>query len=217
MADLIVKTYRIQGVSMSRNINDLIDRIAKLENQLVEEIREQEKMFHYKLEGTRVKFEDSVLEAQRKLKVAIFPGLKSSRIRSVISVPCIYSMIVPIVIMDITITLYQHICFRLYDISRVKRSDYIVMDRHQLSYLNGIEKFNCVYCGYGNGVMGYAREVIARTEQYWCPIKHARKVVGTHKRYRKFLGYGEVEDYQAKVIKLRDDLRPVQTEEPDQC
>ena len=58
---------------MSSKINELIDKIAKLENQLVEEIREQEAEFHYKLEGTRVKFEDSVLEAHRRLKVAIIP------------------------------------------------------------------------------------------------------------------------------------------------
>ena len=192
---------------MSAKINELIDKIAKLEYQLVEELREQEQTFHYKLEGTKVKFEESVLEAQRKLKIAVFPWLMSSRVRSVLSVPFIYGMILPIMFIDITITLYQHICFRLYDIRRVKRGDYIVLDRHQLSYLNGIEKFNCIYCGYGNGVIAYAREIIARTEQYWCPIKHARKVVGTHKRYNKFLGFGELDDYRAKIIKLRDELK----------
>ena len=117
-------------------------------------------------------------------------------------------MVIPIAIMDITVTLYQHICFRLYRIARVERSKYIVMDRHQLSYLNGIEKLNCLYCGYGNGVIGYAREIIARTEQYWCPIKHARKVLGTHKRYSNFLDYGDAEDYETKVLEFREAMRP---------
>lgn len=49
-----------------------------------------------------------------------------------------------------------------------------------LSYLNAIEKLNCVYCGYGNGVIAYGREIIARTEQFWCPIKHASKAAGEH-------------------------------------
>ena len=115
-------------------------------------------------------------------------------------------MIIPIAFFDITISLYQHICFRLYGIRRVDRARYIVMDRHQLAYLNGIEKLNCLYCGYGNGVVAYTREVLARTEQYWCPIKHARKVVGSHRRYPKFADYGDAEHYQEQIIKLRDEL-----------
>lgn len=192
---------------MSNKISELVDKIAKLEHQLVSELEQQEEEFKYKLEGVKVKFDEASLEAHRMLKVAILPWLLSSKLRHILSIPFIYSMIIPIALIDFTITAYQHICFRLYNIARVKRSKYIVMDRHQLSYLNGIEKFNCLYCGYGNGVMSYSREVIARTEQYWCPIKHARKVVGTHKRYRDFAAYGDAENYSTQLIKLRDDLR----------
>jgi hypothetical protein len=35
--------------------------------------------------------------------------------------------------------------------------------------------------------MGYMAEILARTEQYFCPIKHARKSLGTHSRYKRFL------------------------------
>lgn len=192
---------------MTSNINELVDRIAKLEKQLTEAIKEQETRFHYKLEGTRVRFEEAVLNAHRKLRVAILPYLGSSTLRSVLSVPFIYSMVIPLAFLDITVTLYQHICFRLYNIARVDRSKYVVMDRHQLAYLNGIEKFNCVYCGYGNGVIAYTREIVARTEQYWCPIKHARRVVGTHRRYNNFVAFGDAEGYQTQRIKLRDELR----------
>jgi len=192
---------------MSSAINELVDKIAKLENQLVEEIKKQEEEFQYKLEGKKIKFEAAVLQAHRKLKIAILPWLGSAPLRNIVSVPCIYAMIVPLALLDITVTLYQHICFRLYDIARVKRAKYVVMDRYQLAYLNGIEKFNCIYCGYGNGVIAYAREIVARTEQYWCPIKHARKVVRTHKRYNKFVGYGDAEGYQAQLINLRDELK----------
>jgi hypothetical protein len=38
-------------------------------------------------------------------------------------------------------------------------------------------------------------ENVARTEQYFCPIKHARKVLGTHRRYANFLDYGDADDY----------------------
>lgn len=192
---------------MTSKITDLADRIAKLEKQLYEELDRQQEKFSYHFEGTRVRFETEVVEAHRKLKQAIIPWLASSRLRHVLSSPFIYSMVVPIAFFDLAITLYQHICFRLYGIRRVKRADYIVLDRHQLAYLNGIEKFNCIYCGYGNGVAAYTREVIARTEQYWCPIKHARKVVGSHRRYHKFTDYGDGEHYKEQLVKLRDELK----------
>jgi len=197
---------------MSAKLTELIDKIAKLEYQLLEEIQQQETKFRYRLDGTRIKFEDSVQEAHRRLRVAIIPWLRSSLLRNIVSIPFIYSMIVPLVFIDITMTIYQHICFRLYNVARVNRSKYVVIDRHVLSYLNAIEKFNCLYCSYGNGVIAYSREIIARTEQYWCPIKHARKVVGTHSRYNQFLGFGESENYQEQVIKFRDALKPEKIE-----
>ncbi|GAB5499703.1 MAG: hypothetical protein PsegKO_20140 [Pseudohongiellaceae bacterium] len=192
---------------MTDRISTLVDKISKLEKQLRDEIKEQEDRFQYRLEGRRVKFEQSVLEAHRKFKVAILPWLRASLWRNVFSAPFIYAMIVPLAFLDLTVTLYQQLCFRLYDIQRVDRSRYVILDRHQLAYLNGIEKFNCIYCGYGNGIIAYAREIIARTEQYWCPIKHARQALGTHRRYDKFANYGDADNYKPQLLKLRDELR----------
>lgn len=98
--------------------------------------------------------------------------------------------------LDIFVTLYQLICFRAYGISIVRRRDYIVLDRSQLAYLNWLEKFNCLFCSYANGVIGYVREISARTEQYWCPIKHARRIVGAHALYSSFADYGDAEAYK---------------------
>lgn len=192
---------------MSKRISKLTDKIDQLERQLRDELDNLQKDLHYRLEGKRVRFEQKVLDGHRKLKNSILPWLLSSSIRNILSAPFIYSMLLPITLFDLTITLYQHICFRLYGIRRVDRSKYIVLDRHQLAYLNGIEKLNCIYCGYGNGVVAYAREVLARTEQYWCPIKHARRVVGSHRHYNKFVDYGDGENYKQQLIILRDELK----------
>lgn len=73
--------------------------------------------------------------------------------------------------------------------------------------MNSLEKLNCVYCGYANGLLAYATEITARTEQYWCPIKHAHKLLGTHKRYARFLDYGDAEGYQNELESLRDEMR----------
>jgi len=89
---------------------------------------------------------------------------------------------------------------------RASRRDYLVNDRHKLAYLNTIEKVNCSYCGYGNGVIAYAREIVSRTEQYWCPIRHAHRVPGAHERYPRFFAYGDAEAYLEGVEAKRQEL-----------
>jgi len=80
----------------------------------------------------------------------------------------------------------------------------IVFDRHYLGYLNPIEKLNCLYCSYFNGVLQYTSAVPARTEFYFCPIKHAKKVAYDHDYYKDYLVYGDEEDYQKKLKELRE-------------
>ena len=83
----------------------------------------------------------------------------------------------------------------------------MVIDRHHLAYLNAIEKLNCVYCGYANGVFAYVREIAGRTEQYWCPIRHAKRVRSPHAHYRTFVDYGDAEGYQCRLPVLRNQLK----------
>jgi len=93
----------------------------------------------------------------------------------------------------------------------VCRSDYLAFDRVQLAFLNAIEKLNCAYCSYANGVLAYVREVDSRTEEYWCPIKHARRVLGVHPGYGSFVNYGDCDAYRHDLERLRAEAR---TEEP---
>ena len=191
---------------MNTKIQELVDKISSLEQELVDELKEQEKNLVYRIEGARIKFEAAARESHLQLRQKLIPWLKSSSWRSVLSAPIIYPMIVPIAFLDLSMSFYQSICFRLYGIARVKRADYVVIDRHYLDYLNVVEKINCVYCGYANGVVAYTREIISLTEQYWCPIKHARRARGAHPRQRTFLNYGAAEDYHVKVLKFREKL-----------
>jgi hypothetical protein len=192
---------------MNSKVKELLEKLEKLEDELLEELHEQKIEFQYKFEGSKVKFENAVTEAHLELKTGFIQWFKSASWRNTLSAPVIYSMIVPLAIADLTFTIYQAICFRLYGIPRVRRAKYIVVDRHYLSFLNGIEKFNCVYCAYGNGVISYTREIISRTEQYWCPIKHARRITAGHRRYAKFIEYGDAKDYKERVLKFREDLK----------
>jgi len=63
---------------MSSSISELTDRISKLEKQLRDELDKKQEEFSYRLEGTRVRFEQEILDAHRKLKVGIFRWLFSS-------------------------------------------------------------------------------------------------------------------------------------------
>lgn len=191
---------------MNQTISDIITDIRALEDKLEQLIEEQQRDFLYQIEGAKIKFEASIIAQQKAIKVGLIQWLASSKLRSIASIPFIYGMIVPLVLLHISIEIFHIICFSLYKIPKVKRADYFVADRHLLPYLNIIEKLNCAYCSYGNGVIAYTREIIGRIELYWCPIKHAKKVIGTHKHYQKFLNFGEFEEYHAKKQSLRSQL-----------
>jgi hypothetical protein len=188
---------------MNDKIRQLMVKMAEVEDELRSAMHEQESKIFFEIKGKRVEFESSVKAAHTKLKTNFFRWLVTNRPQNLITGPIIYAMIFPLMMLDLCVSLYQRTCFPIYGVSQVKRADYIVFDRHQLSYLNFIEKFHCTYCEYGNGLMSYMAEILARTEEYFCPIKHAHKLLGTHARYKRFLDYGDAIDYAAKLEAYR--------------
>ncbi|MDD5333514.1 MAG: hypothetical protein PHS32_07190 [Rhodoferax sp.] len=191
---------------MNEKIRQLLDQMSALEGDLRKAVQEQEVSALFQIKGKRVEFEASIRQAHRQLKSGFFHWLVTYRPQNLLTGPIIYSMIVPLLLLDLCVSFYQASCFPIYGITKVRRGDYIVFDRQQLEYLNFIEKFHCSYCAYGNGLMAYMSEILGRTEEYFCPIKHARKVLGTHSRYARFLAYGEAADYEAKLENFRAGL-----------
>ena len=192
---------------MPSRVDDLLEHIAASERELQSELDRNRAMWRYRIEARRVRFEREVREVHQRLKQSIPRFLRESNLLNVATAPIIYAMILPIALLDLWITVYQAICFRAYGITRVNRSAYIVIDRQHLAYLNAIEKLNCVYCGYANGVFAYVREIAGRTEQYWCPIRHAKRVPSPHTHYRQFVDYGDADGYRRRLIRLRSDLK----------
>ena len=189
----------------NKKILELLNQMEVIEKELNEIIHQQEIQFNYQLKGKKVEFESSIKEAHKKLKIGLIHWF-SKRPINLLTGPIIYSMIVPMLILDVCISFYQLTCFPIYEIKLVKRRDSMSFDRHHLHYLNWIEKFHCSYCAYGAGLLAYITEIVARTEQYFCPIKHARKVMGTHSRYIKFLDYGDAKNYQENLESFRKQL-----------
>lgn len=188
---------------MNDRVRHLLIQMAALEDDLRKALHEQEDNALFQIKGKRVEFERSVRQAHRRLKSGFFHWLVTYRPQNLITGPIIYAMIVPLAILDLFVSFYQATCFPIYGIPKAQRADYIVFDRQQLEYLNFIEKFHCTYCAYGSGLIAYVAEIIGRTEQYFCPIKHAHKMLGTHPRYAHFLEYGEAADYEARLEEFR--------------
>lgn len=180
---------------MTTATEKLLSRIRELQDELDAEFTRRREAFRYTLDNGRVEFEAEVRRAHRKARVRLLTFLRDTRPMTVITAPVIYSMILPFVLLDIFVTIYQHICFRVYGIERVRRGDFIRIDRQHLAYLNGLQKLNCMYCGYGNGLIGYVQEIAGRTEAYWCPIKHAARIGAHHAYYAQFVDYGDAEGF----------------------
>ena len=191
---------------MNEKIRHILDQINELENEIQSVLNEQRSRLFYQIQGKRIEFEQAIREKHRSLKVGIFHWFMTVRPQNYLTAPVIYGMVVPMIIFDFCMMVYQLTCFQIYGISRVKRSDYISFDHRHLAYLNFIEKFDCLYCGYGNGLMAYATEIFARTEQYFCPIKHAQKLLGKHARYQYFLDYGDAEELHKRLEEIRVSL-----------
>jgi len=190
----------------------IIARIAELERELEKELTddltEQRRRFGYKIETGRVAFECEMCALHAKLRTGWLQFLAEAPLRSLLVAPVIYSLALPLLLLDAWLWVYQAVCFPVYGIDKVQRSRYIFFDRGHLAYLNWIEGFNCDYCGYANGLIAFAREVSSRTEQYFCPIKHAQRCAGRHARYANFSEFGDGDEYRKHWKKLRGELRP---------
>lgn len=191
---------------MNQSISDLINRIRSLEEELEVEFGKRREEFQFIIENKRIRFAEEVIAAQRRLKTRLVRYLLDARPLNVLTAPIIYAGFIPFSLLDLFASLYQAVCFPAYGIPKVKRADYLVFDREGLPYLNIIERFNCFYCSYANGIASYVREIGARTEQYWCPIKHARRSRDAHAHYGKFFEFGDAESFARGLERLRSEI-----------
>jgi len=190
---------------MSR-VNALLQRIEELQAELEQELRVKREDLEFTIRQRKVSFTREVKEKQREFLKKWLNYVYDSGPLIILTIPIIWGALIPCVILDIAVTVYQFICFPIYGIPFARRRDYVVIDRQHLGYLNWLEKMNCMYCGYFNGVLAYVREVAARTEQYWCPVRHARPVKSVHGHYRGFFEYGDAKGYREGLESAREEL-----------
>ncbi|MFA6215473.1 MAG: hypothetical protein WC768_02820 [Patescibacteria group bacterium] len=123
-----------------------------------------------------------------------------------VSIPFIWLPFLVLIVLDLCAEIYHQVCFPIYNIPKVKRSEYIlIFDRNKLQYLNWFEKINCMYCGYVNGLLAYQKEIAGRTEKYWCGVRHENKPgfkPQPHQIDQNFAQFGDGDDFKKKYIKL---------------
>jgi hypothetical protein len=200
---------------MAHVYDDLTERIKKLEKELEAVLEEKERAVQFQWAKGKVKFEQGVLDEHRKLRSSLVGYILDSRYLAILTAPIIYFGIVPFMFLDLFLLLYQAICFPVYGIPKVKREDYFIFDRGRLKYLNLVESINCVFCSYGNALFAYATEISGRTEQHWCPIKHARRLRSPHLRYKHFIDYGNASQYRREIETVRNDFVDLRTLTPN--
>lgn len=201
---------------MDERFQNLRERFDRIEDEVERALEKRRAALRYRLQKGKAIFEREALEAHRAIKKSALRSLADAYLRNLIAAPFIYAVVLPLAALDIVATLYQNVAFRLWRIPVVSRKAYVVIDRHRLAYLNWIQKLNCVYCGYANGVLGYVSEIASRTERYWCPIKHAVRVKNAHSRYLEFSDYGEADNVDAMYKRHRESLREESADRDDQ-
>jgi hypothetical protein len=192
---------------MATQLDRLTDKLREVEAEIETEMTRRREAMRFHLDRRKIVFEQEVSRLHREIKTKATRYLIDARPLVLLVTPVIYALIVPIVLLDLATMAYQAICFPVYGIPKVRRRDYLVFDRNHLAYLNAIEKVNCAYCSYANGMAAFFREVAARTEVYWCPIKHARRVLGPHPHYQGFADFGDADAYRAKLDAMKDGVR----------
>jgi hypothetical protein len=173
----------------------------------LEKLEEEIKSQFYELRNGKIWFSEEIKREHRRLKTSLFRYLLLSRFFVILTAPFIYACIIPFLLLDLFVSVYQAVCFPVYGIPKARRMDYMAIDRNKLRYLNALEGLNCMYCSYANGLLAYVVEIAGRTEQHWCPIKHARRVQRVHDRYSHFLPYGDASAYRERIDKVRCDFK----------
>ncbi|SMF94716.1 hypothetical protein SAMN02949497_2049 [Methylomagnum ishizawai] len=115
-------------------------------------------------------------------------------LKLVVTMAFIYALIVPIALLDAVVSLYQYLCFPIYGLAQVERRRFVSIPRQGYESLNFMDRFNCHYCSYANGVLRYAQKIAAETEKMWCPIRQKlRKGYAEPPHHQGFAENGEKE------------------------
>lgn len=76
-----------------------------------------------------------------------------------------------------TVLLYQWLVCPLLGIKHVRWKDYVIIDRHRIKALSRIDRLNCKFCGYANGLCGMMNQEYDNLAEYREKIGFIRHVM----------------------------------------
>lgn len=125
---------------MNPKIAALTTNIQILEAELEAELAQRRAELRVGLEKGRAFFEEEILRRHRELRTRLSTYVLNARPAVVLTAPIIYAVIVPLVLLDLFVTVYQSVCFPVYGIPKVRRREYLIFDRHHLAYFERARK-----------------------------------------------------------------------------
>jgi hypothetical protein len=197
----MLRVKRLHENEQGTKLNPLLYKVRWLKEVLLRELNQKRAKIHSGF--YRNSFHLQIHKSHQQFIKSVPRYLLDAQKLNFLIAPIAWAILPIALLLDITLWFYQAICFPVWHIPKVKRGDFITIDRHRLAYLNWIEKLNCVYCGYFNGLAAYICEVAARTEQYWCPVKHKHEQNFPHSRNKNFVDYSDGEKFRRDLEMLR--------------
>lgn len=74
---------------------------------------------------------------------------------------------------------YQWIMRPILGIKRLRWADYVILDRHRIDGLVAIDKFNCLFCGYANGITTLINHELDQLNQLEKQTSMMKRIAGT--------------------------------------
>lgn len=178
---------------MNVRLQELLQKKKSPEHESGAESQENAADLLYKRHGRKVLFADEVKASQASCAVPVMPLLREAALCNLLSAPLTWFCLLPLALLGQVVSCCRALCLPIYGILQVRRGVRIIMNRSRINSLNSREKINCACCSCLIGGIAFLQEVAGRTEQYWCPIKHARRIGSRHNRYAKLFEYGDAE------------------------
>ena len=94
-------------MSTDTEIDDLVRRLVRLEDQIERKLEAQHTKFRYRLEKKRAVFEEGVVRQHRAIKTGLLSFLRRSPLGTLIVAPAVYGLIVPIALLDLGVSIFQ--------------------------------------------------------------------------------------------------------------
>lgn len=121
---------------MNEHVTTLMRTIQALESEIEVEVAKRRAELRFGLERGKIAFEEEVRRRHKELKVALGVYVLNARPLVALTAPLIYGLIVPIALLDLSVMLFQAICFRAYDragpaarLPRLRSSPFVLSQR----------------------------------------------------------------------------------------